>query len=579
MKNNKSPGMDGISSEFLKVFWGKLKFLVTNALNSCFQKGKLSTTLRQCIITLLPKGNKDRSQLKNWRPISLLCVVYKLASGAIAERLKQTLDTTISKTQTGFIPGRHLSDSTRFIYDIIQIANNNKSSGLLMLIDFEKAFDSISWRFLYKTLTLFGYSDSFLNWIKLFNNDIKTYVTQCGILSNPIIIGRGCRQGDPIAPYLFLLGAEVLSLLIKTNPNIIGFIINGYEFKLTQFADDTTLILDGTQHSLQSALNTIEIFGNLSGLRMNKEKTKVIWIGKKRLSKDKLNVTECLDWGKAEFKLLGIEFSTDIDAMPEINYSKALEKIKIDIRKWQTRPLTPLGKITVIKSLLLSKLINLFTTLPTTHSFLENINKIFFQFLWNMKPDKIKRNSLYMNYLDGGLKMVNIYDFVKSLKLTWVKKILFETDSQWCKLLMTVCVNILNMNNLLMMGGEWYNIVSNKIKNQFWLETFENWKFFHRNLSISSNYDITQMCLWYNFHITKELLYFLKWLKKGIYLVGDLLDSKGQFISFESLKEMYKFNPSILEYYRIKAIVKTFVETNKTEQFLPYSRPPLPLHL
>ena len=57
---------------------------------------------------------------------------------------------------------------------------------------------------------------------------------------------------------------------------------------------------------------------------MNKEKTKVIWIGKKRLSKDKLNVTECLDWGKSEFKILGIEFSTDVDAMPEINYSKAL---------------------------------------------------------------------------------------------------------------------------------------------------------------------------------------------------------------------------------------------------------------
>ena len=114
--------------------------------------------------------------------------------------------------------------------------------------------------------------------------------------------------------------------------------------------------------------------------------------------------------------------------------------------------------------MLLSKLINLFTTLPTTHSFLENINKLFFQFLWNMKPDKIKQNYLCMNYLDGGLKMVNIYDFVKSLKLTWVKRILFVTDSQWCKLLMTVCVNIFNMNNLLTMMGGTNGIILSLIK-------------------------------------------------------------------------------------------------------------------
>ena len=293
----------------------------------------------------------------------------------------------------------------------------------------------------------------------MFNNDIKAFITQCGILSNPITIGRGCRQGDPIAPYLFLFGAEVLSLLIKTNPNIIEFAVNGQEFKLTQFADDTTLILDGTHHSLQSALNTIEIFGIFSGLKMNKEKTKVIWIGKKRLSKDKLSVTECLDWGKSEFNLLGIDFSTDIDAMPEINFAKVLQKIKTDILKWQTRPLTPLGKITVIKSMLLSKLIDLLTSLPIPNSFLTDINKIFFQFLWNMKPDKIKQNSICMNYLDGGLKMVHIYDFVKSLKLTWVKRVVFESESQWCKLLRTTYIQFLNMNNFLMMGDDWYNTV------------------------------------------------------------------------------------------------------------------------
>ena len=119
-----------------------------------------------------------------------------------------------------------------------------------MLIDFEKAFDSISWAFLYKALQFFGYSKEFIQWIELFNTDIKAYELQCGYLSSEISIERGCRQGDPIAAYLFLIGPEILSLLIKVNPHITGIKINNTEFKLTQFADDTIFMLDGTTHSL-----------------------------------------------------------------------------------------------------------------------------------------------------------------------------------------------------------------------------------------------------------------------------------------------------------------------------------------
>ena len=97
-KHNKTPGMDGITSEFLKVFWKKFKFFITRAINACFQKGKLSQTLRQGIITCIPKGNKERYHLKNWRPISLLCTTYKLASGVIASRMKTVLDKIISVT-------------------------------------------------------------------------------------------------------------------------------------------------------------------------------------------------------------------------------------------------------------------------------------------------------------------------------------------------------------------------------------------------------------------------------------------------------------------------------------------------
>ena len=108
------------------------------------------------------------------------------------------------------------------MYDIMSYTKKFNIPGLLMLIDFQKAFDSVSWQFLYKVLEIFGLDEQFTSWVKLFNNDIVAYVIQCGILSKPISMQRGCRQGDPITPYLFILVAEILILLIEYNPDIIG---------------------------------------------------------------------------------------------------------------------------------------------------------------------------------------------------------------------------------------------------------------------------------------------------------------------------------------------------------------------
>ena len=126
MKSNKSPGIDGITVEFVKIFWRQLKYFIVNAINNGFSKGCLSVSLRQCIITCLPKAKKDQSLIKNWHPISLLSVIYKLASGTIAERLKKTLNHVISDCQTGFIKGRYISESTRLIYDILHATDEKK---------------------------------------------------------------------------------------------------------------------------------------------------------------------------------------------------------------------------------------------------------------------------------------------------------------------------------------------------------------------------------------------------------------------------------------------------------------------
>ena len=148
---------------------------------------------------------------------------------------------------------------------------------------------------------------------------------------------------------------------------------------------------------MQASLNILEVFGTLSGLKINHEKTKIIWIGKKKRSKEKLKLPVKLNWGEENFKLLGLEFSVNLTTIPDINFDKAVAKVNSIINLWKNRSLTPIGKITVIKTLLLSQFNHLFSSVVTPTQTLDKINKIFFKFLWDGKPDKIRRNTMYIS--------------------------------------------------------------------------------------------------------------------------------------------------------------------------------------
>ena len=265
MKSNKSPGSDDFTAEFFKVFWKKLGNFVVRSINYAYTSGNLSVTQKQGIITCLPKGDKPRHFLKNWRPISLLNTVYKIASGSIAARLKSVLDKLIHPDQTGFIAGRYIGENTRLIYDIMEYTEEEKIPGLLLLIDFEKAFDSLSWSFIQKVTKFFNFGTSIRHWISVFYNDITSRIDQGGNFSASFNLHRGCRQGDPLSPYIFILCAEILAILIRNNADIKGIIINDRETKISLYADDASLILDGSERSLMASLKILEKFAQISG--------------------------------------------------------------------------------------------------------------------------------------------------------------------------------------------------------------------------------------------------------------------------------------------------------------------------
>jgi hypothetical protein len=178
----------------------------------------------------------------------------------------------INEDQTGFMKNRYIGDNIRLIYDMIDYLQTVRKPGLMLCLDFFKAYDSLSWNFMYKVLSAFGFGTDFCRWVKTFYNNIKSSVLVNGNVTDWFHVRRGCRQGDPISSYLFVLCVEILAIMIRENKEIIGIKIGKNENKISQYADDTEVFMEGDEQSFNKTIEVITHFGNVSGLLLNTEK-------------------------------------------------------------------------------------------------------------------------------------------------------------------------------------------------------------------------------------------------------------------------------------------------------------------
>ncbi|KAL9950435.1 hypothetical protein ACROYT_G042930 [Oculina patagonica] len=173
-RDNKTPGNDGIPIEFYKKFWPLIGDSFIRCANECFEKGELSCSQKQAVITLIEKKGKDRSLLENWRPISLVNVDTKIMSKVIASRIKNVLPEIIHHNQTGYVKDRFIGETVRSIYDVMDYTVEENIPGLMIFIDFKKAFDSVEWDFLLKCLEAFNFGPDFIRWVKTFYKNIQS---------------------------------------------------------------------------------------------------------------------------------------------------------------------------------------------------------------------------------------------------------------------------------------------------------------------------------------------------------------------------------------------------------------------
>ena len=186
-----------------------------------------------------------------------------------------------------------------------------------------------------------------------------------------------------------------------------------------------------------------------------------------------------IKWAEEKVKALGVWFTLDVNKTKMLNYTERREKIMKITQDWSHRRLTLMGKITVIKSQLASQLVFILSPLPSNNHYIKMIQNDLFTFLWNGKKDKIKRSEMIHDYEDGGLKMLNLKSFNRSLKFTWIQKYLNDESHEKWKVLIDYYLKQLG-GKLIFSGNLRKDDISHiNISNEFLKELLEIWSEVH----------------------------------------------------------------------------------------------------
>ncbi|KAL9974209.1 hypothetical protein ACROYT_G011222 [Oculina patagonica] len=560
-QNDKSPGEDGFTVEFYKFFYDLLGENLLACLNEAYEVNELTISQRRGIITLLPKEDGSLLDLHNWRPITLLNVDFKIAAKAIAKRLEKFLPNLIHPDQTGFVKGRYIGENIRLISDVLDYTKEKKIPGILLALDFRKAFDSLEWPFILRILDAFNFGSSIKRWISTFYTNVESAVLNNGYATNWFKPSKGVRQGCPLSPYLFILSAELMSIKLRHDPGVKGINLYGNELKLSQFADDTNLFC-ADLISVEKALNIVNDFGRIAGLQLNMKKTKAIWLGK--WANNKTNPLD-MKWMHTPVKILGIHFSYDKKGNDDLNFSLKLRKLQTKLDMWSARSLTLIGRVLITKTLCISQIIYSASSIEVPDTVAGTLKKKLFNFIWRKKKDKIKRTVLYQNLEKGGLRMTDVDLMFKALRLAWIPRLLNAGNTNWCSV----------PNHYFRKQGGLYFLLKCNYDTKYFPQLpafYKNILNFFQELKTLYGYDQASDLVLYNnkeIQVDQKTIFISNWMEEGIVSIKDLLKEDGRYLSFQEFKEKFSCNTNFLQYFQIISAIpdRLLLKARQLESF------------
>ena len=559
-KRNKAPGCDGLPIEFYVVFFNDIAEVLLAALNEAFKTERLHTSARRGIINLIPKKGLDTRYLKNARPISLLTSDYKLVEKMLANRIKPILNEIVNQDQKGFMSDRRISCNIRRILDIIEIMDEENEPGIIISIDFMKCFDKIDHAALKGAMRYFNIHENFVKWVSIIYKDAVACVTNNGFFSEYFDVKRSVRQGGPCSAYLFLIIAEVLAIELRKNDKIHGIWVREIMKMLGQYADDIDLYLKGEENVVNEVFKTFDRFNKNSGFEINYNKTTLYKIGSLKKSHSRWYTKRKLNENKESINVLGVEATHERHKLLDQNYKPLITKMSLILKRWKSRNIDLIAKITIINSLVASLFVYKMSVLPMLSQLLiDNINSIIVDFLWNSKSPKIALRTLQANKLDGGLNLTDFVTKDKALKASWVK--IMKTD-EFIENIAYDRLQIKINEKIWECNLSKKDIIDN-FPNNFWRDVLLAWsEINYTNRSDTENKkQIENQIIWYNSNIkiAGNVFFWLTPFREGLLYLSQLIDAtNGKMLPSKILQNM--FNLSVMQCNSLKtAIPKSWI--------------------
>jgi len=428
---SKSPGPNGFNFNFIKSSWEVLKADVMAAVQLFHTTGSLPKGCNTSFIALIPKV-RDLSSLDQFKPISLVGVIYKIITNVFSSRMKKIMPLVIDECQSAFICDRGLLDSVVMANEFLEDIKRNRKSRVCFKVDFEKAYDSVRWSFLFDMLHRLGFHDKWISWVKgcLVSSSVSVLVN--GSPTEEFKPSRGLRQGDPMAPFLFLVVAEGLAGLVRQalRTNVLRGVKvgrNSVECCLLQFADDTLFMCEDSFDNIFSYKAILRCYEIVSGLKVNFHKSKLTGIKVDSFVMSTYTKTLNCNMMKLPFQYLGVEVGEN--SRKKQLWDPVVKKVEAKLSSWKGRFLSMAGRICLLKSV--------FTAIPLFYLSIfkapvvvcNKISSIQRKFLWAWgKQSKsipwVSWDNVCKPLKEGGLEVKEVKNFNVALLTKWIWRIM-----------------------------------------------------------------------------------------------------------------------------------------------------------